>query len=871
MSQGSDVCAGQPPEAAALQQRLREVERSLAETERLAGLGTWSWDIAADVVCWSDELYRLCGLSPHEFEATFEAYLARVEPDDRDVVLQNVGAVLDGSADAYEFDHRIVRPDGRVRWLRGRGQVARDEQGSPVRLFGTSQDITASREAEQQLREQRELAVLAGVMQATDDAVIVFSPDGTIQHWNPGAERLYGYAAEEAVGQHLSLIMSEEQTARLPAVMAELDARGHVRTDSAAVRKDGTQLHTSVTLSQIRPLGGHVTALVGIARDVTEQKRGEEREREHARQLTRLAFHDPLTGLANRALLHDRLSRALARRGQHRTEVLLLDLDDFKSVNDVSGHAAGDQLLVEVARRLLTRVRAEDTVARLGGDEFAILLQDSDSHVVAERVQQALCEPVSIGNREVVPRASIGIGGNDDGAQDPDQLILRADVAMYAAKADGKGRIKTFSPDMADAIRERADLEAALRQAVARGEIVVHYQPIVDVTAGVVSRFEALVRWQRGHGLVPPWQFLALAESSGVIKQIGAEVLRQALSTLRSWLGDDPRRSVAVNVSAVQLIDAHFAEDVLHALETTDVRPGQLVLEVTESLFLESEPQLVEQLAALRARGVRVSIDDFGTGYSSLGRLQALPVDSIKIDKSFVDDLQTGHEDLPILTSMIVMAHNLGLDVTAEGVESAIQAERLVALGCGYLQGYHFARPMPADELPPATDAANEVTRALGFSTHSPERGRPEVVLVEDDRATRLLISTSLATHGWRVHEAATAQEGQRLASAAAHVDCILIDVNLPDGDGIDLVAVLRARPHLVSTPIVVLTGTADRQTKARAFTAGADDYIVKPISGPQLAARVRGAMHAESRPQPGWSAPQSPVQEVDLGAGAEA
>jgi diguanylate cyclase (GGDEF)-like protein/PAS domain S-box-containing protein len=654
-------------------------------------------------------MYRLYGLSPHEFDVTFGAAVARTHPDDLHVVEQGVGAVVDGSAEGFEFDYRIVRPDGDVLWLRARGRGVRDDQGNAVWMFGTVQDITESREAEEQLRAQRdELAVLAGVMQATDDAVIVTSPDGTVLRWNSGAERLYGYTAAEAVGRHVSFMLPDRIKAQLPDMFAEVSRRRHLRTGSAGVRKDGTELLTSVTLSQVGPSGDPATARVAIVRDVTEQKRAEEREREHARQLAQLAFHDPLTGLANRALLHDRLTHSLARREQHRADVLLLDLDDFKTVNDVSGHAAGDQLLVEVARRLLACVRPEDTVARLGGDEFAILLENADAGAVAERVKQALSEPVSIGNRLVVPSASIGIGCNGDGTQDPEQLMLRADVAMYAAKAAGKGRIQPFSADMADAVRERADLESALSQAVPRGEIVVHYQPIIDLNAGSVSRVEALVRWQRPHGLVPPWQFLALAESSGVIKQIGAEVLRQALSTLRNWLSDDLRRSVAVNVSAVQLTTAQFAEAVLHVLETTGVPAEQLVLQVTESLFLVPDPPTVEQLAALREQGVRVSIDDFGTGYSSLGRLQMLPVDSIKIDKSFVEDLQTGHEDLPILTSMIVMAHNLGLDVTAEGVEGASQAHRLVALGCDYLQGYHFARPVQPSELADANHAANE-------------------------------------------------------------------------------------------------------------------------------------------------------------------
>ena len=725
--EGEEVRDRQPGDDVS-KRRLDEVERTLAETQRLAGVGSWSWDPATNVVSWSEEMYRLLGHSPQTFEATFEAWIGGVHREDRQRVSQTLEAVVAGSTESFDVGYRAVQSDGQGRWHRGRGQAVRGQQGETVRLFGTVQDITTSRETEQRLREQRdELAVLAQVVQATDDSVIVCSADGTIQRWNPGAERLYGHTAEEAVGRHVSLVLSDEQMTRFPGLMAELAARGHVRTESVDVRNDGTRVLTSVTISQLGSAGGPVSALVGIARDVTEQKRSEQREREQAEQLARLAFHDPLTGLANRALLHDRLAHALAHRGQQRSEVLLLDLDDFKGVNDVSGHAAGDQLLVEVARRLLTCVRPEDTVARLGGDEFAILLEDTGAdagaEVVAERIQQALCERAVIGGREVVPRGSIGIGCNDDGTQDPDQMMLRADVAMYAAKADGKGCTKAFSPDMAIAIRDRADLEAALGQAVARSEIVVHYQPIIGVAAGSVSRVEALVRWQRPNALVPPWQFLPLAESSGLIKQIGAEVLRQALYATRSWLRGDSQRSLAVNVSAVQLADAGFADEVLGAMAAAETRAEQLVLEVTESLFLEPAPQLVEQLMALRRRGVRVSIDDFGTGYSSLGRLQTLPVDSLKIDKSFVDDLVTGREDVPILTSIIVMARNLGLDVTAEGVETAIQGQRLVAMGCDYLQGYHFAWPAGAEHLISAADAASDAALKLGVSTRSVSKG----------------------------------------------------------------------------------------------------------------------------------------------------
>jgi predicted signal transduction protein with EAL and GGDEF domain len=314
---------------------------------------------------------------------------------------------------------------------------------------------------------------------------------------------------------------------------------------------------------------------------------------------------------------------------------------------------------------------------------------------VAERILAAFSVPVVVGGRQVTPSASIGVA-TSDGIMSSNELLMQADVAMYAAKAAGKGRMATFDAAMGNALRIRADLHEALRDAVCRGEIVVHYQPIYDVRTQSLSRVEALVRWQRPEGLLAPIEFLPLAEDTGLIVGIGQEVLRQTCEQMRGWLNEDASRSVSVNVSALQLAETNYAERVLGTLAAADVEPSQFSLEVTETLFLDPTPGLISRLDTLRSFGIRVSIDDFGTGYSSLGRLHTLPIDSIKIDKSFVDLIQEGDDALPIITSIVVMAHALGLDATAEGVETPHQAARLTALGCDYLQGYQFGRPVPA-------------------------------------------------------------------------------------------------------------------------------------------------------------------------------
>jgi diguanylate cyclase (GGDEF)-like protein len=392
-----------------------------------------------------------------------------------------------------------------------------------------------------------------------------------------------------------------------------------------------------------------------------------------------------------------------------------VDLDDFKEVNDVFGHKLGDDLLVEVGRRLEHCVRSDDTVARLGGDEFVIVLTGGQDPVaVAGRIVKSVTMPAYMGGGvEVRVDVSLGMSSTADGSLHGSELLRRADIALHAAKAGGKNRHESFHPDMMTDLLARTDLEAGLRRAVERREVLVHFQPITSTDDVSATQMEVLVRWQRPAGLVAPMDFIPAAERNGSIIGIGQEVLRQACTQLSEWLDASELRSMAVNVSAVQLRDEHFATRVLATLESTNVRPAQVVIEVTESVFMIPGNRVIEHLSRLRHHGVRISIDDFGTGYSSLGRLQDLPVDAIKVDKSFVDKIVTGTEDLPILNSMIDMAHNLGLHVTAEGVETDAQAAQLIRLGCDALQGYLFCRPQPAGDVLDAEERSAVLMREI--------------------------------------------------------------------------------------------------------------------------------------------------------------
>jgi diguanylate cyclase (GGDEF)-like protein len=448
--------------------------------------------------------------------------------------------------------------------------------------------------------------------------------------------------------------------------------------------------------------------------EVQRLRRKHERERRArlqaeaiAEQFTRDALHDPLTKLPNRSLLLDRLGLALSRAGRLGSldAVLFLDLDGFKAVNDSLGHAAGDELLIQVAERIRGCLRPADTVARLGGDEFGILLEGVNdaggAHAAADRILEALRAPMTIQGKDLVTGGSIGIvlGAPDEGAS---SLLRKADQAMYAAKAGGKDRHVTFEPAMHATALARLELEADLRRALEEGTLDVHYQPVCALPTGRLARLEALARWRHPRrGLVPPAEFIPLAEDKGLIVPLGQWVLRRACHQTRAWQqlhSGDPSLGVAVNLSAGQLRPG-LVETVAEAPGESGLAARCLTLEITESLLMDESAESLSYLSDLRALGVRLAIDDFGTGYSSLGRLRSLPIDELKIDRSFVADIAPGTTSGALVTAVTAMARALGLEVVAEGVETFEQLRFLLARGCDAVQGYLVGRPVPASTM----------------------------------------------------------------------------------------------------------------------------------------------------------------------------
>jgi diguanylate cyclase (GGDEF)-like protein/PAS domain S-box-containing protein len=450
----------------------------------------------------------------------------------------------------------------------------------------------------------------------------------------------------------------------------------------------------------------------GVLIDITRRKELES-------QLRHQTFHDSLTGLANRALFLDRVDHAMARHNRARTPitVLLLDVDDFKVVNESLGHAAGDALLVEIASRLRHCLRPGDTIARIGGDEFSVLLEDVDvagGRAVAERIMDTLARPVTLAAREVTPKVSVGIA--DALAHErSDELLKKADVAMYAAKGAGKACHQTFDAEHHAAALDRHALKADLEQAAERGELVVHYQPIVELASGRVTSLEALVRWQHPErGLLQPDSFIGIAEETGAIVGLGRWVLREACRQTKAWESELPGGqpvSVSVNLSPRQVRDAALVDDVDRALAESGLPPARLVLEITENVLMEQVDEVVETLEALKRRGVRIAIDDFGTGYSNLGYLRDLPVDILKISKPFVDGVgKDDPEGSALARSIIKLGDNLNLETVAEGIELQGQLADLQRLGCRCGQGFLLARPV---EPPGVVRAMSDLTVRL--------------------------------------------------------------------------------------------------------------------------------------------------------------
>ena len=560
---------------------------------------------------------------------------------------------------------------------------------------------------ERQLKENQQW--LLTILESISDAVIANDAKGCVTFMNPTAEVLTGWKQEESIGKNSTEIFNiVHEISRIPieSPVAEVLSEGSIVNSLAQtllLTKDGKEIPIDRSAAPIKDDTGTIKGAVMIFRNITERKQAE-------KQLHHNAFHDALTDLPNRALFMDRLRQTLSwakRYENYLFAVLFLDCDRFKVINDSLGHLAGDQLLREMADRLQECLRTTDTVARLGGDEFAILLEDIPDISVAcraaDRVQQELTVPFVLNGQEVFTSVSIGIALSSPHYEQPEDLLRDADIALYRAKALGKARYQVFDTTMHSQVVTLLQLENDLRRAIERSEFGVHYQPIMSLANSRLIGFEALVRWEHPkRGLVCPAQFIPMAEETGQIIMIDCLVLRKACEQMRVWQEQNPAIPpliISVNLSSKQFAQPNLVEQIEQILQETGLDASSLRLEITESAIIQNTESATVTLSQLKLLGIKLCIDDFGTGYSSLSYLHRFPVDVMKIDRSFISSLDINSDKLEIVRTIIMLAHNLGMDVVAEGVETLEQLDRIQALDCAYAQGYLFAKPLDKEAV----------------------------------------------------------------------------------------------------------------------------------------------------------------------------
>ena len=685
-------------ELQAQRQQLQEAKDRLDLAMQIARMGLWNWDLRTGMVRGDDTLAQIFGDLPADAgPVPIAEWRSRTHPEDLIALDPPLIACLKGETEQFEVAQRIRHRDGRWVWGLWRGRVTeRDDQGRGVALMGSFHDISERREAHERLQ------LAASVFTHAREGITITDTRGTIIDVNDTFTRITGYSREEAIGNNPRMLQSGRQGPEFYAAMwKSLAEQGHFTGEVWNRRKNGELFAEIITISAVRNPLGATTHYVALFTDITSIK-------ENERKLERIAHYDALTGLPNRVLLSDRLQQAMARcqRKGHCLAVAFIDLDGFKAVNDLHGHEQGDDLLVALAQRLQASLREGDTLSRMGGDEFVAVLSDLehlyDCHPVLDRMLRAAADPVRLGDRLFQLSASIGVTLFPTDGVGPDLLIRHADQAMYQAKQAGKNRYHLFDVERDTAVKTQREEVARLQQALAAHEFVLHYQPKVNMRTGQVIGAEALIRWNHPQrGLLPPAAFLPTMHDHAIRLEVGDWVIATALQQMATWKSQGLDLPVSVNIDAQHLQKEGFSQRLAALLAAQPQVPAShLELEILETSALEDMAQVSAIMHRCQAMGVRFALDDFGTGYSSLTYLKRLGAEVIKIDQSFVRDMQTDPDDLAIVQGVIGLARAFHREVIAEGVETIAHGSVLLPLGCECAQGYGIARPMPANELP---------------------------------------------------------------------------------------------------------------------------------------------------------------------------
>ncbi|WP_374473585.1 EAL domain-containing protein [Arenimonas sp.] len=673
------------------EQLARDAEHRLTAALNAAALGTWESHLGTGEMRVNARWFEMLGLDPRRDAEEAAAWRLRLHPDDVPRLERAYARLDDPAINQFEIDMRLRHANGHWASVHSRGMVLeRDPQGRPLRLAGVHLDMTRLRQDEAQLR------IAADAFANSHEGILICDGDGVIVSVNRAFERVTGYSPEEAVGRRPSMLSSGHQDkAFYQRMWEEIDQRGRWEGEVWNRRKSGEVYPEWLAITRIRHEGGRVNYL-GQFIDISERKQVQSR-------IDELSRTDPLTGLPNRSAFGEVVARSLAGE-RPRLAVLLLNIDRFKQVNESLGYGTGDEVLQMLARRLAAVFGDGNTLARVSGDEFAVALPgagEAEARAVVDRLQLDLQQPFEIAGQRLVLGLSAGLALSPEHGTEAELLLVSATAALNLSRSEGERRLAVYSPRQPGASLRRLTLESQLRLALQRRELFAVYQPQVALADGRLVGLEALVRWRHPErGVVSPGEFIPVAEEAGLITAIGDFMLRESCTAAaRLYAGGLPRVPVSVNIATGQLRRADFLPQVLSELEASGLPPQLLEIEITESMLMADVQATIALLAALRERGVRVAIDDFGTGYSSLAYLGRLPLDRLKIDQSFVRDLRVPGPAEGIVRTVIELARSLHLNVLAEGVEQAEDAERLRSLGCNDAQGYLYDRPLPEAEV----------------------------------------------------------------------------------------------------------------------------------------------------------------------------
>ncbi len=670
---------------------LKKLKFGLNKAQELAHIGHWELDIKSGELFWSDEVYRIFGYTPQEFAATYELFLKHIHPDDIELVNKSYMDSVNEKR-GYHITHRIIRKNSEMGFVEERCEHEFDADGNVTRSIGTVHDITKQKIA------QNELMLASEVFAKMSDGIVITDASQKIIKVNKAFCKISGYSAEELYGQTPKALSSGWHNHEFYGSMwASIMTYGYWNGEIIDRKKNGELYTAEINIIALHNDDGTLTNFISITNDITKKKEQED-------LIHNLAYFDSLTTLPNRVLFQERVVSRMPfiKRNKKKMALLFIDMDNFKNVNDTLGHVMGDRFLVEVSKIIKKAIREQDTLARLGGDEFTVIVEDIDTAMdvvsIAENIINAFKQPLIIEANKLYTGVSMGISIYPDDGQSYEELVKAADTAMYQVKASGKNSFQFYTQSMNEKLTERIDIENHLRSAIENNEFFLVYQPKINLNTKSVYGMEALIRWKHPElGLVRPDKFINISEETGQIYEIGLWVARQALIDTKSLHEAGNMLTVSINVSSKQLENENFIRDICRVVAEIGVDIQYIELEITESHIMRDIDKALFILNELHAIGFLLSIDDFGTGYSSLSYLKKLPAQTIKIDRSFVLDIETDDDDRSIVATIIAMAQALGKDVIAEGSETQGHVDTLKLLNCNKIQGYFFSKPIEID------------------------------------------------------------------------------------------------------------------------------------------------------------------------------